>query len=162
MLWSTCAPQQEKPRPWKVCRPQLEGRPRSLQLEKAWVQQWRPSTANNKSMSKKKKKLKCPWANSYKSPLYSWDEGTTLCFSASLGILSPSSQLLFYYICVQLHHSLGDRMKDHRSQLGAVLQGPWRMKCPVTVATAALWRGLGCYPRYSGRGGLAIKVNVPK
>ena len=38
------ARQQEKPLQWEVHTTQLESSPHSLQLEKAWAQQWRPST----------------------------------------------------------------------------------------------------------------------
>ena len=41
------APQQEKPPEWGAPVP-LESNSCSPQLEKAWVQQWRPSTAKNK------------------------------------------------------------------------------------------------------------------
>ena len=43
-----CAPQQEKPPQWDVRTPQLESSPSLLQLEKAQVQQQRPSTAKKK------------------------------------------------------------------------------------------------------------------
>ena len=42
------APQQEKPPQWEACGLQLESSPHSLQLEKAYMQQRRPSTATNK------------------------------------------------------------------------------------------------------------------
>ena len=73
--WSPCAtttearvprardPQQEKPLQWEACALQRKSSPRSLQLEKAPMQQWRPNTApknNNKWINKlinfKKKK----------------------------------------------------------------------------------------------------------
>ena len=38
---------QERPRQWKACAPQLESSPHSPQLEKAHMQQWRPSAAKN-------------------------------------------------------------------------------------------------------------------
>ena len=41
-----CALQLEKPPQWEVCAPQLESRPHLAQLEKAFMQQQRPSTAN--------------------------------------------------------------------------------------------------------------------
>ena len=40
--------QQEKPSQWEALTPQLESSPRSLQLEKAWAQQWRLGAAENK------------------------------------------------------------------------------------------------------------------
>ena len=40
--------QQEKPVQWEAHAPQLESSPHLLQLEKAYVQQWRPSAAKNK------------------------------------------------------------------------------------------------------------------
>ena len=40
--------QQEKAPQWDGCTPQLESSPHSLQLEKARMQQWRPSAAKNK------------------------------------------------------------------------------------------------------------------
>ena len=43
-----CALQQEKPPQCEACAPQLESSPHSLQLEKARMQQRRPSTAQNK------------------------------------------------------------------------------------------------------------------
>ena len=43
-----CAPQQEKPLQWDACKPCLESSPRSLQREKAHVQQQIPSAAKNK------------------------------------------------------------------------------------------------------------------
>ena len=42
--WS---PQQEKSLQWEAQAPQLESGPRSLQLEKASAQQWRPNAAKN-------------------------------------------------------------------------------------------------------------------
>ena len=61
-----CALQQEKPPQWEAWVPPLESSPSSLQLEKARVQQWRPSTTKDKSMNIKKKKdvlLKIPLAH---------------------------------------------------------------------------------------------------
>ena len=43
----SCALQQEKPPQWEARALQLEGGPRSLQLEKKPEQQQRPSTAKN-------------------------------------------------------------------------------------------------------------------
>ena len=45
---SSHALQHEEPPQWEAFRPQLESRPHSLQLEKARMQQWGPSTAKNK------------------------------------------------------------------------------------------------------------------
>ena len=46
-----CALRQEKPAQGEAHAPQLESCPRSLQLEKKPVQQQRPSTVENKSIS---------------------------------------------------------------------------------------------------------------
>ena len=47
-ITEACAPQQEKPPQQETWAPQLRVAPAcSLQLEKAWAQQWRPSTAKN-------------------------------------------------------------------------------------------------------------------
>ena len=47
--WSrACAPQHEKPLRRETCTLQLESHPRSLQLEKAFEQQHRPSVVKNK------------------------------------------------------------------------------------------------------------------
>ena len=43
-----CALQQEKPSQWEACAPQLESSPYLVQLEKAHMQEQRPSTAENK------------------------------------------------------------------------------------------------------------------
>ena len=40
-----CAPQQAKPLQWEAVTPQLESSPQSPQLEKVFMQQWRPTTA---------------------------------------------------------------------------------------------------------------------
>ena len=46
--------QQEKPPQWETRTPQLESRPHSLQLEKACVQQPRPSAAKYKTEKKER------------------------------------------------------------------------------------------------------------
>ena len=53
-LCSTAHEPQEKPSQWEARMPQLKNSPHSLQLEKACVQQQRPSTATNKQMNNKK------------------------------------------------------------------------------------------------------------
>ena len=52
-----CAPQQEKPLQWEVHVQQVESSPCWSQLEKAHVQQQRPSVVKNKEINKLKKFL---------------------------------------------------------------------------------------------------------
>ena len=52
MPQDNCALPQEKPSQWEDHALQLESSPRLPQLEKAHVQQWRPSTAKNKYINK--------------------------------------------------------------------------------------------------------------
>ena len=63
-LWKPTCPRarvpQEKPLQWEACRPQLQSSPCLLQLEKAHVQQWRPSTAKINKFFLIKKKTHAP------------------------------------------------------------------------------------------------------
>ena len=55
--------QQKKLLQWEACAPKLENRPCFLQLEKAHIQQQRPSATKNKQIKSrgKKKKLALLW-----------------------------------------------------------------------------------------------------
>ena len=53
----SCALQQEKPLQWEAWALQLESSPYSPQVEKAHMQQLRPSTAKNKLKKKKQNRM---------------------------------------------------------------------------------------------------------
>ena len=56
-----CAPQQERPPQWEACAPRLESSPCLPQLEKAHMQQQRPSTAKNNQTNFKVNKQSQPY-----------------------------------------------------------------------------------------------------